>query len=289
MNKLRELRISKGLSQKDIADHFNTTPQTVGRWEKDEIPAPKLPQLAALLGCSTDKLLGVTHQPRQSQAVKPRKAKTAEPFGTLRVFLKSGVIEYPIDEEERDRLQQQHFLWIVESADWLEFETLNNKLVFLNPSYINAIELISDHTEAMPFFASKEAYQALVDEVREAELPAPLREEVAKVIKRTTNERDPQKTRDAAIEELTELKVIHGDGSRTRSYFSDTSATAVVILEDHLDRIASNAFLTIGAEGPDLRVINLSSVAAVEVPFLRYRECIDREMAELAAEQPQGS
>lgn len=58
MNKLKALRISAGLSQKDVADHFGISQVSVWQWESGEnYPrADKLPALAALYGCTVSDL-----------------------------------------------------------------------------------------------------------------------------------------------------------------------------------------------------------------------------------------
>ncbi len=57
--RISNLRREKGLKQEDLANSMNVSPQAVSKWENDlscpDITA--LPQLAALLGVSTDVLL----------------------------------------------------------------------------------------------------------------------------------------------------------------------------------------------------------------------------------------
>ena len=57
--KIKKLRIEKGLTQKDLADQLHVTFQTVSKWEKDENEPDiaTLRELAKLFGCSFDYLL----------------------------------------------------------------------------------------------------------------------------------------------------------------------------------------------------------------------------------------
>ena len=57
--KIKKLRIEKGLTQKDLADQVHVTFQTVSKWEKDENEpdVSTLRELAKLFGCSMDYLL----------------------------------------------------------------------------------------------------------------------------------------------------------------------------------------------------------------------------------------
>ena len=50
---LRQLRVKKGLSQKQVADYLNISPQSISKWEKgDALPSIEfLPGLAEILSC----------------------------------------------------------------------------------------------------------------------------------------------------------------------------------------------------------------------------------------------
>lgn len=52
-NNLKALRLKRGLSQKQVADFLNVSPQSVSKWEKGEsLPSIEyLPQMAECLGC----------------------------------------------------------------------------------------------------------------------------------------------------------------------------------------------------------------------------------------------
>ncbi len=52
-NNLKALRLKSGLSQKQVADFLNVTPQSVSKWEKGEaLPSiDYLPRLAECLNC----------------------------------------------------------------------------------------------------------------------------------------------------------------------------------------------------------------------------------------------
>ena len=58
MNRLRALRISAGLKQKDVADRLGISQVSVWQWESGvTLPrADKLPAIAELYGCTIDEL-----------------------------------------------------------------------------------------------------------------------------------------------------------------------------------------------------------------------------------------
>lgn len=58
--RFQRLRKNKGLTQEEVANAVNITPQSVSKWEND-LSSPDiliLPELAKLLGVSVDELLG---------------------------------------------------------------------------------------------------------------------------------------------------------------------------------------------------------------------------------------
>ncbi len=64
MQKIKELREAKGLTQKYIADIFGVDQSAVVRWESGKAmpTADKLPKLAQLLGCTIDELYDTTSE-----------------------------------------------------------------------------------------------------------------------------------------------------------------------------------------------------------------------------------
>ena len=65
MIELRNKRMDKGLTQKQIADSLGVEPNTVSQWESGtrEPRIVLLPKLAGLLGCTVDELLGIEKTP----------------------------------------------------------------------------------------------------------------------------------------------------------------------------------------------------------------------------------
>ena len=59
MNRFKELRVSKGLKQRDVAEYFGISQVSVWQWENGvTLPrAALLPLIARLYGCTIDELL----------------------------------------------------------------------------------------------------------------------------------------------------------------------------------------------------------------------------------------
>lgn len=64
-NRLKETRLNKNLTQKEVADHFKTSPQSYAQWEKGlrKPSAENLQKLADFFNVSTDYLLGKSDIP----------------------------------------------------------------------------------------------------------------------------------------------------------------------------------------------------------------------------------
>jgi transcriptional regulator with XRE-family HTH domain len=59
--RIRQLRISKGISQTDLAKYLNTTKQTISKYEKGivtNIPSDKVEAMANLFGSTPQYILG---------------------------------------------------------------------------------------------------------------------------------------------------------------------------------------------------------------------------------------
>ncbi len=63
-NKIRLLRLSKGMTQEQLADRLCVTPQTISKWENN-VTAPDismLPQISVLMGVTIDELFSITDE-----------------------------------------------------------------------------------------------------------------------------------------------------------------------------------------------------------------------------------
>ncbi|WBT39955.1 helix-turn-helix domain-containing protein [Hyphomicrobium sp. DMF-1] len=273
MNKLKDLRTRFGFTQKQVAEHLQTTQQTVQRWEsgQTEIPASHLKDLSVLFGCSIDELLGVDAKAKRRTEGFAR-ARHETPWGTLKVTFAFGEREYPIDDHEyADLIDEFHSaVEIARPSGWVQFTALDNRLVFLNPAFVLEIEAVTDDQEAMPFFASPEAYQALSKDSPLTDAGPLLQEECTSLLTHLNMRSPPGETDlDEVQEQLNSLEVIRGDGKSVRQFLSDDLATSVFILEGRRE-IKPNSFLTVSAEDGNYHCMNLTAVAAIEVPVEAY-------------------
>ena len=176
MNKIRQLREAKNLTQTDLAKKLNTTQQTVQRWEtgKTNISSDSLKELAIVLDCSVDELLGIAEYSRTrystwflSESEKKGRQKLVGYYGG--VYLKMQKIpqlkDYPIDDIGAQMIEG-YFPEIDRGGidfDWIYFETLNNKIIFVNLKALKSAKIYTDHCEAAPTFSHPEVYRFITD------------------------------------------------------------------------------------------------------------------------------
>ena len=81
-NKIKELRRSKGMSQKDIADKLGVTSQAVSKWENDgSLPEmTMLPDIASLFGIQIDDLFEYSTEKRYESIEKKLQFLCLETF-----------------------------------------------------------------------------------------------------------------------------------------------------------------------------------------------------------------
>lgn len=77
MNRLRELREEKGLTQKEFGDKVNASQNTVSQWEsgKRNIEVDRLLQFAEYFQCTTDYILGNSDQKNGNNTVQDESTK----------------------------------------------------------------------------------------------------------------------------------------------------------------------------------------------------------------------
>jgi transcriptional regulator with XRE-family HTH domain len=188
---IKQRRTRLGLTQQQIAKMLGVSQQTIARWESGgDVPSKYLKDLAIILVCRVSDLVGESTDARGGSRVLRILNRTGQidededdeqvPYGTARaVFLpRRGeqpaaygeeeesnsplVHEYPIAVSEMkqlySRLQND-----VDRGTWFELETLDNRLVLINRSELEAFEMIGDDVSAMPPFEHEEVYAALSD------------------------------------------------------------------------------------------------------------------------------
>ena len=98
MNRIRELRIDRGLKQADLAGMLNCTTATVSKYElgQREIDAPTILRLCEIFGCTADYLLGRSAVPSAELSPEEEDLLTAWRRATpeIRVIIDAALAPY---------------------------------------------------------------------------------------------------------------------------------------------------------------------------------------------------
>ena len=84
-DRIRDLRVARGMTQDDLAQMLDLTRPAVGRWEsgRSKPRLDKLEQLAGVLGTTSYYLLNGTDAPPPAQALPPRARRAVGRSGTV--------------------------------------------------------------------------------------------------------------------------------------------------------------------------------------------------------------
>ena len=188
MVQLKQLRTSRGLTQKQIAKLVKTTPGTIARWEagKAEIPGDALKKLASVLHCMPDSILST--EPLKFYEYTPSdtfidcllEIEKKVLYGGLRFSFDSfdRVFNFPISGLNNDIVSHDvKSVGEISGDDWLIVETMDNWRLFINLKLITQIETYNFDLEEPPAYELPEVYEALTNtpDIEELELPDVLR------------------------------------------------------------------------------------------------------------------
>ena len=90
-NRIAQYRKEKQMTQEDLAQHLGVSPQAVSKWENDQTcpDISLLPQLAKLLGITTDELLSGKQEMAVVQVLPPEQRKDIKDM-MLRIVVDSA-------------------------------------------------------------------------------------------------------------------------------------------------------------------------------------------------------
>jgi transcriptional regulator with XRE-family HTH domain len=285
MNRLKELRTRRDLKQRDIAKRLGTTQQTVARWEIGITPIPvaQLKDLALLFGCTIDEFLGVEKPKRPRDPTNFTRGKKPIPWGTLSVHLGARRRDYPIDEGEYEQLKD----WLQRRGldgleGWICFEAMDNRSVLLNPTFISRLGMISDGDEAMPPFASYEAYKSVTDATPIEQLGPALLEERSALIRHLRRKQDSAEVtpedEEEAQKEMDTVRVLYGDGRSEEFFLNDDTVTSLSVFEANSGEVPRNALILVNEDDDNVAFVNCSAVAAMEIPLQAYLASLSRNV-----------
>ncbi|NBK21428.1 MAG: XRE family transcriptional regulator [Spirochaetia bacterium] len=291
MNKIKEFRTQLRLTQKDLATLMNTTQQTIGRWENgtSEPSLSNLRDLAYKLGTTTSAILGEPFASTQSShyhlMFKKEKDGLDGFWGNVGVLPahRSKSIWYPITLENVCDASQK-----IGEGEPFMFESLNNKLVFVNPDQVKRLVTLDDAADAFPNdwevswlefgYESPEIFDALEIYLHETywgltEDPEnSLSDDLRSVVKKMVEE---HKLDEEAILQLTSgIRIFYSDGSMETYTLSDFSSVAALYMELELNFIPP----TVVIDDEFTISLPMASISVIEFPLAKVKEAMKEDL-----------
>ncbi|MDJ0621043.1 MAG: helix-turn-helix transcriptional regulator [Calothrix sp. MO_192.B10] len=164
------------LTQAALADKLGTTQQTIQRWEtnKTSIPSKALKELAIVFDCSVDELLGIAEYSRTrystwflTKSEKKGRRKLVGYYGGVYLTLQGvpKIQNYPIDDIAAKTIKNS--FPVLENGSlglpWMCFETMDNRILFVNLKAVKVAEVYTDDYECAPAFEHPEVYRFLTE------------------------------------------------------------------------------------------------------------------------------
>ncbi len=296
MNKIKEIRQSQNYTQAVLAKMLNTTQQTIQRWEsgKTNIPSSALKDLAMVLNCPIDEILGTSDISRTLYPtvlishLKNRDNIIAH-YGGITLNL-SGIkedLDYPVDEQAAESIYRQ----LPNASDqyspisWMHFESMDNYVLFINLKALKRANLYSDDHEVAPVFFNPEVYRILLDwdevnpELANSEIAEHLdiSETLVQVVKDIVKEYTEINKNWNSWEHCHYCKIYWIDEEVTSHYIDeklywDLSDLRMVCHDPDINPEAhlGERFIKEEMEGGYTNFLNLSKIAAIEVPAIKY-------------------
>ncbi|MBI9095904.1 MAG: helix-turn-helix transcriptional regulator [Sphaerochaeta sp.] len=290
MNKIKEFRSQLRLTQKDLATLMNTTQQTIGRWENgtSEPSLSNLRDLAYTLGTTTSALLGEPLASRQSSHY--HLIFKQEPDGLDGFWGNIGVLPahhtasiwYPITLGSVNDASEK-----IEDGMPFMFESLNNKLVFINPKHIKRFVTLDDAADPFPNdweiswhesgYESPEIFDALEIYMQETywglgeDPDNSLSDSLRAVVKKMVEE---YKLDEDAILQLTNgIRIFYADGSMESYILSDFSSALALYAELDLKLIPTTVVID---DGNFTISLPLEAISVIEFPLAKVTGNTDK-------------
>ncbi|MCU0569796.1 MAG: helix-turn-helix transcriptional regulator [Oculatellaceae cyanobacterium Prado106] len=276
---LKQRRAEAGLTQQQLAEGLGTTQQTIARWEtgKTAIPSPVLKDLAIILNCTIEDILGTSTKRRSFYGRALTKQLKSRPeavnlYGGLRLTIE-GVgeqLEFPIDEETykfvdrffSDSLEK-------EKPEWLFLDTMDNWLLLINLKRLTSLETYDDDAQASPLFDHPEVYKALTSrlELEEQELS----ESLLNYCQEKTNEFED---REESWSYYNEAQIYTQTQQRYKVFLDEKNAWQLHEFEILVDGLDKNSPIFLRFENEEtggILVLNLNQLSLIKIPAAAYQ------------------
>ncbi|MEH2168558.1 MAG: helix-turn-helix transcriptional regulator [Nostoc sp.] len=296
MNKLRQILKERNLSHASLAEMLKITQETIQLWEKGkmEIPSAALKDLAIIFNCSIDEIIGVSKQKRSSYPgsfFAKSDRNIIYHFGGIKFNLQGlqEELDYPIDKQAAKSVY-----WCLQKPEdepvhqfqWMDIETMNNYIIFVNLKALKRCDLYTDAKEESPIFYHPEIYRVLTDwdildepnaTVEDIAATFNISETLAKVIQSIEKELQAKSDNCDSWEEFSYLKVYWLDGTQTFHYLNEDLYSNLETLRNiagdpsiYPEAHQGTRFIQEYDEEGSTMFLNLEHIALIEVPAIKF-------------------
>jgi transcriptional regulator with XRE-family HTH domain len=262
-NAIRKRRLKRGLTQEQVAAQIGTTKIQLSRWERswDEVPVAVVKDLAILLRCSSEDILGRTIDPEEWRESPYAIGGYEELYGVLELHLASGEYSYPFGESSAKKLERllgrREIGQCEEATGWLVTGALNNLMLFVNPRHL--IQANIDRDTLVPHYSHPEVYRAMQSWEDEDQ-------EFGPILKAACEAHVAELGEEAALD-LFHYRIKFADGSERRVEMDEWALMTIFTLEAHSFSVEPGAMLDFLDDERDVQSwVNLDHVALIEVP-----------------------
>lgn len=297
MKQLRQAREYNRLTQAELAEHLGTTQQTIARWEsgKAEPNLAALRDLAICLHTTVDNLLG--REPiLEHQTTNPLSWLTGDKsgyWGNIGLHLPHSKFStwYPITTSTMERLFGE--LQSVETATWISFQTLNNKMVICRPTTLHAFTFLDeaedevdgdwevgpDEIEGLP----QEIYECLEYLMWRGLGGGSEEEEFSDNLIACTEDiiKEYQLNEDRLMQMCVKTRITHTDGTSRLLYASSKQLADIMFYFDiGIDSTGSKMLHLDDNDGDHSVFVSLDLISRLEVPLIALKKGLEKQAAE---------
>jgi len=296
MNKLKQILQERNLSYAALAEMLKTTQQTIQLWEKGktEIPSAVLKDLAIILNCSIDDIMGVSQKRRSGYPgsfFASSDMNIIYHFGGVNFKLQGlqEELDYPIDKQSAKSVYwhlQEPKDEPVHQFPWMDIETMNNYVLFVNLKALKICYLYTDAKEESPIFYHPEIYRVLTNwdilddpnsTIEDIARTFDISDTLAKTVQSIEKELQTESDNCESWEQFNYLKIYWLDGTQTFHYLDEQLYSNLESLRDiagdpsiYPEINKGTIFIQEYDEGGSTTFLNLEQIALIEVPAIKF-------------------
>lgn len=272
---LKARREELRMTQKDLAEYLGVSQQTVARWESsDQIPTKHLREVVVKLGMSVGDFIRDESAPRNTPTMQFPEA----PFGALELSIAGQTKCYPTGWSQVSSAFESLESIFKPVDSWIQIETLDQRVLYINTQSIDAVRWINDDEEEMPSFEHEEVYKAAEEilgmgtftDVDVDSESFPYTRDIVSSVKELIEERGEIET----YKWLTRATYLTVDG---KTGTANVNTDLICALDDlAVSGREPKHFIDLTSYEESIKLLPARSLALVEVPYLQMAKELQR-------------